>query len=359
MAQDYKAVTGLISVELAEIDSSERLTTAVDKVVELVKRMFGLNQRNDINVADGSMHLLSTTDEKAMNPSLTVTVRFYSTVKLITISIDGCGPLNTIDLSGVNEQAKEKLTTVDKVTNSKVYHYLNNNVMEAVRLQLVQMANCKKVIKIPLLKRGMNIDNYFSTSDERVVEYDFNKTLFDGNSKYQNVRIYQSPTFGNALFLDDLQNLADSDLPYTHGLMNFGKNCYKDKEILILGGGDGGLLHELLKEKPKFVTMVDIDQMVIDSCRVHLRKSCGNVLDNLEGDNYHVIVDDCLIYLDRYIREGKKFDFIFNDLTDIPLSGEETEIGANLWAFVKNLLNLSLNCLHDHGKYMNHVRILI
>ena len=35
------------------------------------------------------------------------------------------------------------------------------------------------------------------------------------------------------------------------------------KEVLILGGGDGALLHELMKEKPKFVTMVDIDEAVI------------------------------------------------------------------------------------------------
>ena len=46
---------------------------------------------------------------------------------------------------------------------------------------------------------------------------------------------------------------------------------YADKEVLILGGGDGALLHELLKEKPKFVTMVDIDEVVIDACKEHMR----------------------------------------------------------------------------------------
>lgn len=40
--------------------------------------------------------------------------------------------------------------------------------------------------------------------------------------------------------------------------MNKGEENYKDKTILILGGGDGALLNELLKESPKFVTMVDI-----------------------------------------------------------------------------------------------------
>lgn len=53
-------------------------------------------------------------------------------------------------------------------------------------------------------------------------------------------------------------DLAEQDLPYTHGLMNKDKEDFAGKEILILGGGDGALLWELLKEKPKFVTMIDV-----------------------------------------------------------------------------------------------------
>ena len=52
--------------------------------------------------------------------------------------------------------------------------------------------------------------------------------------------------------------LAESDIDYTKALLGNGKESYKDKDILILGGGDGGVLNELLKESPKFVTMVEI-----------------------------------------------------------------------------------------------------
>ena len=50
----------------------------------------------------------------------------------------------------------------------------------------------------------------------------------------------------------------EGDIVYTKTLLGNGRENYKDKEILILGGGDGGVLHELLKESPKFVTMVEI-----------------------------------------------------------------------------------------------------
>jgi spermine synthase len=186
-------------------------------------------------------------------------------------------------------------------------------------------------------------------------EYDFDEILFDKQSEYQRVCIYRSPTLGNALFLDDLQNLAESDLSYTRGIMNYGNNSFTGKEILILGGGDGGLLHELLKENPKFITMVDIDKVVIEACRVHLRGACGDALDNLQTDRYHVIIGDCIKYMEEAISSGKQFDFVFNDLTDIPLSPEESEVGRDLWGFVRNILNLALKCTKKDGKYLNHV----
>ena len=51
---------------------------------------------------------------------------------------------------------------------------------------------------------------------------------------------------------------------YTTVLLGVGSNQdlhreeYRDKEVLILGGGDGGILCELLKEKPKFVTVAEV-----------------------------------------------------------------------------------------------------
>lgn len=53
-------------------------------------------------------------------------------------------------------------------------------------------------------------------------------------------------------------DLAESDLPYTQAIMGNGRENYSGKEILILGGGDGGILNEAVKLKPKMITMVEI-----------------------------------------------------------------------------------------------------
>lgn len=52
--------------------------------------------------------------------------------------------------------------------------------------------------------------------------------------------------------------IADSDDIYTQTLLGNGQNDFRNKTALILGGGDGGLLNELLKHHPKYVLMVEI-----------------------------------------------------------------------------------------------------
>lgn len=52
--------------------------------------------------------------------------------------------------------------------------------------------------------------------------------------------------------------LGESDLVYTETLLGMGRNEFKDKTVLILGGGDGGVLHELLKMSPAYVLMAEV-----------------------------------------------------------------------------------------------------
>lgn len=120
-------------------------------------------------------------------------------------------------------------------------------------------------------------------SDERIIEYDVDEVLFEKESPFQKVQIVHTKSVGNMLVLDELQSnerniessdlwslinsislsdLAEADLIYTETLMARGFEDYSGKEICILGGGDGALLYELLKENPKHVVMLEIDEMV-------------------------------------------------------------------------------------------------
>ena len=54
-----------------------------------------------------------------------------------------------------------------------------------------------------------------------------------------------------------------------------------------------------------------------------------------------------------YIKENKSFDYVFGDLTDVPISSSPR---GELWDFIHNIINLGTKLLKPGtGKYMTHV----
>ncbi|EGD81255.1 spermine synthase [Salpingoeca rosetta] len=201
----------------------------------------------------------------------------------------------------------------------------------------------------PPIVRGGAFDPYVPSADGLLIQYDFDKTVFHEQSPYQDVKIMHSRQFGNILLLDDDVNLGESDIAYTKAIMGSGSIDYTGKDVLILGGGDGGILREIVKLNPKMVTMVEIDQVVIDAAKEHLRGICGDAMDSLTGDNYEVLVKDCIPELERWGKEGRAFDVIINDLTAIPVT--HSPKGSD-WDFLKLVLQLSMTVLRQGGRYL-------
>ncbi|TRZ15267.1 hypothetical protein HGM15179_011840 [Zosterops borbonicus] len=260
-----------------------------------------------------------------------------------------------VDLQSYNDDMKGR-QEVDQ---------LLNKVEE--RMKELFHGNIKRVKRLPAILRGGVIDRYWPTADGRLVEYDIDEVVYDEDSPFQNIKILHSKQFGNILILSGDVNLAESDLAYTQAIMGSGKEDYTGKEVLILGGGDGGILYEIVKLKPKMVTMVEIsfdkwpvipsniDQMVIDGCKKHMRKTCGDVLDNLKGECYQVLIEDCIPVLKRYAKEGRMFDYVINDLTAVPISTSPEE--DSTWEFLRLILDLSMKVLKQDGKYFTQVLV--
>ncbi|KAI4588795.1 hypothetical protein MJG53_003203 [Ovis ammon polii x Ovis aries] len=239
------------------------------------------------------------------------------------------------------------LQSYDGDAQGKEVDSLLNKVEE--RMKELSQDSTERVKRLPPIVRGGAIDRYWPTADGRLVEYNIDKVVYDEDSPYQNIKILHSKQFGNILILSGDVNLAESDLAYTRAIMGSGKEDYSGKDVLILGGGDGGILCEIVKLKPKMVTMVEIDQMVIDGCKKYMRKTCGDVLDNLKGDCYQVLIEDCIPVLKRYAKEGREFDYVINDLTAVPISTSPEE--DSTWEFLRLILDLSMKVLKQDGKY--------
>uniref|UniRef100_A0A286XV37 PABS domain-containing protein n=1 Tax=Cavia porcellus TaxID=10141 RepID=A0A286XV37_CAVPO len=211
-----------------------------------------------------------------------------------------------------------------------------NNLLNKVeeRMKELSQASFGWVKRLPTIVAGGAIHRYWPTADGCLVEYDIDEAVYDEDSPYQNIKILYSKQFGNIL----------SSVGILIGQRVIcGKEDYTGKDVLILGGGDGGILHEIVKLKPKMVTMVEIDQMVIDACEKYMRNTCSDVLDNLKGDCCRVLIED---YIPA--KEGREFVYVINDLTAVPISMSPEE--DSTWELLRLILDLSMKVLKQDGK---------
>lgn len=87
------------------------------------------------------------------------------------------------------------------------------------------------------------------------------------------VIIAESPVFGTMLFLDgELQSAAADEHIYHETLVHpvMGGAGY-DKRVLVVGGGEGATVREVLRWNPSAVDWVDIDGELVQLCRDLLR----------------------------------------------------------------------------------------
>merc|ERR1711892_522000 len=136
---------------------------------------------------------------------------------------------------------------------------------------------------LPVLVRGMELSPYWTATDERIVECSIKSVVHEEQSEYQKIQILDTIDFGRTLLLDGQVNLAESDLIYTLTLLH--DEEYGGAEVLILGGGDGALLSQLLctTPSPAHVTMVELDQAVMTAVARHMPAVLWRALPHLSG----------------------------------------------------------------------------
>lgn len=99
------------------------------------------------------------------------------------------------------------------------------------------------------------------------VQFENTKTLYEDKGAHHHLILFENPIFGRVLMLDHITQVTLLDEFIYHEMMThtpilFHKN---PENILIIGGGDGGIAREVLKHKNiKHVDMVEIDHNVVD-----------------------------------------------------------------------------------------------
>jgi len=90
------------------------------------------------------------------------------------------------------------------------------------------------------------------------------KVLHHEKSKYQDVLIFQSTNYGVVLVLDNVIQCTERDeFSYQEMITHLAMNSHPDpKKVLVIGGGDGGVLREVIKHDcVEEAILCDIDEV--------------------------------------------------------------------------------------------------
>ncbi|MBI4278009.1 MAG: fused MFS/spermidine synthase [Armatimonadetes bacterium] len=164
------------------------------------------------------------------------------------------------------------------------------------------------------LVRGLWFYDWY-TSDE-LHAHRMGEVLVDRRTPFQRVMIQRSPFLGRCLVTDHKIQSAEVDEHIYHELLvHPAVVAHSDpRQVLILGGGEGATLREVLRHPVASVTMVDIDAGLVELCREHLPSWHQGAFDD---PRVRLVFDDGRRYVEE---QAAAYDVIISDISD-PIAG--------------------------------------
>lgn len=152
-----------------------------------------------------------------------------------------------------------------------------------------------------------------SLNPNSVYGFRFARRLLDHRTEYQHLELLESEELGLTLRLDgNLMTSEAEEFFYHEALIHPAAIAHpQPQRALIVGGGDGGALEELLKHPSiREATLVELDGGVVEVARQHLGRIHRGSFDDPRA---RVRIGDGA----AFVRETtQRFDLVFLDLTD-------------------------------------------
>lgn len=146
-----------------------------------------------------------------------------------------------------------------------------------------------------------------------------NQVVHHEKSQYQDVLIFESSDYGMVLVLDNVIQCTERDeFSYQEMITHLGMFSHPEpKRVLVIGGGDGGVLREVVKhECVEEAILCDIDEAVIRLSKKYL----PGMSVGFQHPNVKVHVGDGFAFLKEYVNH---FDVIITDSSDPDGPAEE------------------------------------
>ncbi len=178
------------------------------------------------------------------------------------------------------------------------------------------------------------------------VGFKVKRRLFEIQTDYQRLEIYETEGFGKLLVLDGTVQLVEvGEESYHEVLVHPVMLAHPSpKRVLVIGGGDGGTLREVLRhETVEKATMVEIDEGVVEASYLYLDVA-KDLLERLikgEEPRAELVIGDGV----GYLRETDgRFDVIIVDSTD--------PVGPAKLLFSEDFYRDAYEKLNERGLYI-------
>ncbi|MCM8791925.1 MAG: polyamine aminopropyltransferase [Candidatus Omnitrophica bacterium] len=138
------------------------------------------------------------------------------------------------------------------------------------------------------------------------------KDIYYGKTEFQKIHIFKSPGFGRILALDNIIQFSEIDEFIYHEVITHLPllSHPSPQRLLVIGGGDGGVIREAVKHPLEEIYQVEIDRQVIEICKKLLPfVSKGAFSDK----RLRVYFEDGRRFIGRY---DNFFDVVIVDSTD-------------------------------------------
>lgn len=164
------------------------------------------------------------------------------------------------------------------------------------------------------------------------------EVLFQHKTEHQDLLIFKNAEYGHVMTLDGIVQTTERDEFFYHEMLTHVPlmSLENPKKVLVIGGGDGGILREVLKHPSvEQAVLVEIDAAVVEMCeRYFPAHSAGAFHDS----RVNIVIQDGKEFLAQC---DEKFDVIITDSTD--------PIGPGEVLFTQTYYDLAKHCLTEQG----------
>ncbi|MEJ2048855.1 MAG: polyamine aminopropyltransferase [Calditrichota bacterium] len=165
--------------------------------------------------------------------------------------------------------------------------------------------------------------------------------LYSGKSSFQQIEVFQTEKFGRMLVIDGCIMLTERDEFIYHEMIVHSPLYVhpKPENILVIGGGDGGTVREIVKHPEVIsVDLVDIDRRVSEICLEFF----PDISEELLSEKVQCLFENGVEFVKKV---KQKYDLIIIDSTD-PIN-----IGEGL--FTADFYQNCYNILEENGILVN------